>query len=285
MSKCANTSCGTDLADGTKFCGGCGTAAPTAMTKCTSGHECAGDQKFCAECGEPMIKAVEQEFDAALDAIVAMAKGGAAPESFVLPERDDDDPNLDLDATALLKGGADLGLPDGTMALDAESLLKSIHGVLNGAHTSNAKHIDAVLQSLGDQVVALRQGVVAMVKAQASQMQAFRALRDGKLGALATLEAAVTTIGAARNPRKAQVNFMAKSVQTGEPVPDAESPSGGVLIKAALDAENANMIKSLDVSMVEEMVNRGMSLAHIGARDPRLGNALAKQLQAGQTTH
>lgn len=283
MSKCASASCGSDLADGTKFCGSCGTAAPTAMTKCSSGHECSGDQKFCGQCGEPMIKAVEQDFDAALDAIVAMAKGGAAPESFVLPERGDDDEALDFDTGEMLKAGADMGLPDGTMALDAGALVKSIHGAISSSNTSNAKHIDAVLQLIGDQVVALRQEQHAMVKAQASQMQAFRALRDGKIGAL---EAAVTQIGTARNPRKAQTTFMAKSVQTGDPNQEAEaSPSGQILMKAALDAESANMIKSLDVSALEVMVNQGWDLARIAQTSPRIATAISKQLQAGQTAH
>jgi len=229
-----------------------------------------------------MVKAVEQDFDAALDAIVSMAKGGAAPESFILPARDDDE-NVNLDATALLKAEADLELPDGTTAISAESLLKSIHGVISGSHTSNAKHIDAVLQSIGDQVVALRQEQHAMIKAQASQMQAFRALRDGKLGAL---EAAVTQIGTARNPRKAQTTFMTKSVQTGDPNQEAEaSPSGQILMKAALDAENANMIKSLDVSALEVMVNQGWDLNRIAQTSPRIASAISKQLQAGQTAH
>lgn len=283
MLKCVSASCGSDLADGTKFCGSCGTAAPTAMTKCSSGHECSGDQKFCAECGEPMIKAVEQDFDAALDAIVAMAKGGAAPESFILPERGDDDEELEFDADAMLKAGADMGLPDGTMALDAGALVKSIHGAISSSNTSNAKHIVSVLQMIGDQVVALRQDQLAMVKAQASQMQAFRALRDGTLGGL---QAEVSKIGETRNPRKAQTTFMTKSVQTGDPLQEAEdSPSGQILMRAALDAESANMIKSLDVSALEVMVNQGWNLARIAQTSPRIASAISKQLQAGQTAH
>lgn len=267
--KCVSQECGSEISGGAKFCPICGTAAPTPMTKCSSGHECIEGHKFCGECGEPMVKAVQQEFDEALDALVAMTKG--ASDEFSLPEFDDTDPDLNLQGAAT---------PDdnGVLALDAGDLIKAVVS----ATKANGKNLFAALETLGTEVVAQRKLLGAMIKAQASTMSAFRALQDGKL---ATLEAAVSDIGATRNPRKAVVTPLVKSVATGDPAEPQEAPRGGVLLKAAIDAERNGMIKSLDVSVTEEMVNRGLDLNQIAGMNPGLASALTRQLSAGQTAH
>lgn len=278
--KCVNESCGADLNEGAKFCGSCGNAGATPMTKCGAGHECPADQKFCGQCGEPMVKAVTEEFDAALDALVAMTKGGAGAQEFTLPADLDleGDTDIEFDLQDMTKSSDGLDLPEGTLALDPGALLKAVSGASRGG----ARAIVSVLQTVGDEIVQQRQILAAMVKAQASTMQSLRALEQGRL---AGLEAAVSTIGTSRNPRKAQVNFMAKSVQTGDPAEAPESPKGGVLLKAALEAEQASMIKSVDVSAIETMVNLGWDLDKIAATRPQLGAALSKQIGAGQTAH
>ncbi len=272
--KCAKTDCTTELEAGAKFCGGCGTAAATPMVKCGSGHDCPGDQKFCHECGEPMVKAVDAEFDLALETLVAMTKGGAAPE-FVMPELGDGAIEVEQH---MLKSGADLGLPEGTSVLDPEAMIKAIVG----AGSTNAKGILGAIEQIGREQFRQAQILTAMVKAQASQMQAFRALNEGKIKGL---EAAVTTIGATRNPRKAITTPLVKSLASGDPEQETQSPRGDVLIHAALSAEKNSMIKSQQVAEVQTMVASDFDLDGITRLNPQLGNVLAQQIRQGQTAH
>lgn len=276
MTKCVGTDCGTDLADDAKFCGSCGTAAATPMTKCSQGHDNGTEHKFCGQCGEPMVKALDEEFTAGLDDLVEMTKSEPAADRFVLPEVAGEE-DVELNVEEMLKS-EDLGLPEGTSVLDAGAMVKAVVAATHGRDESSR----AALQAIGDELLVQRRRQDALIKGTASLMQSIKALQEGRL---ADLEEAVATVGKTRNPRKSVITPLTKSLATGDPTEERESPCGHELMQAALKAEGMGLIKSMELSVIEEMSNKGMNLDQVAQMAPRFGQALTRALSDGQAAN
>lgn len=293
--KCTKTECGADIADGQKFCGGCGTSAPEPMTKaiCPQEHENPAGTKFCGECGEGLAPALAAEFAKDLGAVEALAKAQLPTAiAFVDPadlgNADDDDPEKIV--AALLKGsvGHEVEGVEGVNVMDPEYLLKSIGALVDAAARGPARALAKAIDAMGAEILQLRQENRVLAKAQATNMRSLSALETGTLGAIVDQ---LEKLGAVRLPRKAAVTVLTKSLSAEKPADLAdgekdESLRGEPLVKAlcvAAERGAESGLSEIDVGMAQHWANRNYSLSQISKIDAGLGARLTAAL--GATTH
>lgn len=252
-----------------------GTATPAAddnlLAKCGS---CQAEQpakhKCCAECGEPMAKAAQAEYEAALAELGAFHKAQAA-----LPDTPEVQPGEHGEADKVLAKARSGGDADGTELALAELLI--------GGQTINSDHLVALLGETRAARKDLGVGVGLMVKAFHAGL---RASDERNTAAINALREEFSTFlnqpGRARSVQAATFHKALVQPEGGDGQDD--SPRGDVLVKAAVDLARAGRIDPLEATLTQQYANAGHSLNTLAQIDPRLHARLSACL-ASATTH
>jgi len=280
--KCTN---GHDLADGQTHCTECGVAATGLIAKavCACGVEGLAAHKFCAGCGEPMVKAVavtQDELDKGLDALGLIAKANAALTDDIASGKgkDPDDPDGDGDGdedVQLLK--AEMLKPGEDGTIDALPILDLILKANN--------RVASIVQAHGREMRAMRKDLGIIAKSEEVVGRGQFANARGLEEKIEALDATFANWAGLPKPRKAQVELIRKAVQTGDADKD-DSLAGNALIAKAVSLENQGLLQDGDASRVNHFANRGVTLDGIKTTRPdlhaRLVAAIGTQQQHGQ---
>lgn len=224
-------------------CGGCGTEAP-------------GTQKFCVECGDPMLKAeqIEADLAAALDDLDVIAKANTGlPETVTPPAVDKDDAEL----ANLLKAAE-----DGT--IDAGPILEAIRLSQNQVVATNlasATETRATRRELG----TFLKSYVARERGRDRSIAMLKSTIDG-------LEATVAKLSGTPHGHRSRLSITEQPRQgagDGDEKP-VTMPRDVFMAKAHVAHDNGKLTIG-DLAQVETWVNQGPNgLAMMNAADPAL---------------